>query len=200
MAGSELKTKTIRGLFWGGFNSGVKQVVSALIGLVLLSKLTPGDYGLVGMLAIFTGIAGTLQEGGFTSALANRKEFSHDDFNSVFWFNNLISILMYVVLWFCAPLIAGFYDQPELLTISRVLFLAFVFNGISLAYNAYLFRFLMVREKAAIEIISSIVAGLAAIILAIKGYGYWALVVNTVLMSFVASLLRIIIVPWHPTL
>ncbi|MBR0533519.1 MAG: lipopolysaccharide biosynthesis protein [Bacteroidales bacterium] len=200
MAGSELKTKTIRGLFWGGFNSGVKQVVSALIGLVLLSKLTPGDYGLVGMLAIFTGIAGTLQEGGFTSALANRKEFSHDDFNSVFWFNNLISILMYVVLWFCAPLIAGFYDQPELVTISRVLFLAFVFNGMSLAYNAYLFRFLMVREKAAIEIISSIVAGLAAIILAIKGYGYWALVVNTVLMSFVASLLRIIIVPWHPTL
>lgn len=199
MAGSELKNKTIRGLFWGGFNSGMKQVVSALIGIVLLSKLAPGDYGLVGMLAIFTGIAGTLQEGGFTSALANRKEFSHDDFNAVFWFNNIISILMYVVLWFCAPLIADFYGQPELVRISRVLFLAFVFNGLSLAFNAYLFRFLMVREKAAIEIIASIVAGLAAIFLAIKGYGYWALVVNTVLMSFVASLLRIIIVPWKPT-
>ena len=199
MAGSELKTKTIRGLFWGGFNSGMKQVISALIGIVLLSRLAPGDYGLVGMLAIFTGIAGTLQEGGFTSALANRKEFSHDDFNAVFWFNNIISIAMYVVLWLCAPLIAGFYDQPELVKISRVLFLAFVFNGLTLSYNAYLFRFLMVREKAAIEIISSLLAGIVAIVLAVKGYGYWALVVNTVLLSFVASLLRIIIVPWHPT-
>lgn len=199
MAEQELKTKTIKGLFWGGFNSGMKQVISALIGLVLLSRLTPGDYGLVGMLAIFTGIASTLQEGGFTSALANRKEFSHDDFNAVFWFNNIISISMYVVLWFLAPLIADFYDQPELLKISRVLFLAFVFNGVSLAFNAYLFRFLMVREKAAIEILASIIAGVAAIILAVKGYGYWALVVNTVLMSFISSVLRIIIVPWHPT-
>ena len=199
MAGSELKTKTIRGLFWGGFNSGMKQVISALIGIVLLSRLAPGDYGLVGMLAIFTGIASTLQEGGFTSALANRKEFSHDDFNAVFWFNNIISIAMYAGLWLCAPLIANFYGQPELVKISRVLFLAFVFNGLTLAYNAYLFRFLMVREKAAIEIISAIVAGIAAIILAIKGYGYWALVVNTVLLSLVASVLRFIIVPWHPT-
>ena len=199
MAGYELKNKTIKGLFWGGFNSGMKQVISALIGIVLLSRLAPGDYGLVGMLAIFTGIAGTLQEGGFTSALANRKEFSHDDFNAVFWFNNLISIAMYVVLWLCAPLIANFYGQPELLRISRVLFLAFVFNGLTLAYNAYLFRFLMVREKAAIEIFSCMVGGLAAIFLAIKGYGYWALVVNTVLTSLIASILRFIIVPWHPT-
>lgn len=199
MAELELKNKTIKGLFWGGFNSGMKQVISALIGLVLLSRLAPGDYGLVGMLAIFTGIASTLQEGGFTSALANRKEFSHDDFNAVFWFNNIISIAMYLLLWFCAPLIADFYGQPELLKISRVLFLAFVFNGFTLAFNAYLFRFLMVREKAAIEIASSLIAGIAAIILAIKGYGYWALVVNTVLMSFISSVLRIILVPWHPT-
>lgn len=200
MAESELKTKTIKGLFWGGFNSGMKQVISALIGIVLLSRLSPGDYGLVGMLAIFTGIAGTLQEGGFTSALANRKVFNHDDFNAVFWFNNAISISLYILLWFCAPLIADFYGQPELIKISRVLFLAFVFNGLTLAYNAYLFRFLMVREKAAIEIASAVIAGLAAIFFAIKGYGYWALVVNTVLMSFVASVLRFIVVPWHPTL
>ena len=83
--------------------------------------------------------------------------------------------------------------------ISRVLFLAFVFNGVSLAFNAYLFRFLMVKERAAIEVISSIIGGVAAIILAVKGYGYWALVVNTVLMSFIASMLRIILAPWHPT-
>ena len=199
MAELELKTKTIKGLFWGGFSSGVKQVISVLIGLVLLSKLTPGDYGLVGMLAILTGIAGTLQEGGFTSALANRKEFSHEDFNSVFWFNSIVSITMYVLLWFCAPLIADFYGQPELVKISRVLFLSFVFTGFSLSFHAYLFRFLMVREKAAVDIISNTVAGIVAIILAVKGYGYWALVVNTVLMCFIACILRIILVPWHPT-
>jgi len=199
MAESELKTKTIKGLFWGGFNSGMKQVISALIGIVLLSRLSPGDYGLVGMLAIFTGIASTLQEGGFTSALANRKEFSHDDFNAVFWFNNVISMSMYIILWFCAPLIADFYGQPELLKISRVLFLTFLFSGISLSYHAYLFRFLMVREKAAIEILSCVVAGLVAIFLAIKGYGYWALVANSVLISLISSVLRIIIVPWRPS-
>lgn len=199
MAELELKTKTIKGLFWGGFSSGMKQVISALIGLVLLSKLAPGDYGLVGMLAIFTGIAGTLQEGGFTSALANRKEFSHDDFNAVFWFNNLVSVAMYVLLWFCAPLIADFYGQPELVTISRVLFLSFLFTGFSLSFHAYLFRFLMVKEKAAIDIVSNTIAGIVAIILAVKGYGYWALVVNTVLMCFIAFIMRIILVPWRPT-
>lgn len=190
---------TIKGLFWGGFSSGARQVISALLGLVLLNQLTPGDYGLVGMLAIFTGIAGTLQEGGFSSALINRKEFKHEDFNAVFWFNILMGLAMYIILWFCAPMIARFYGHPELLKISRVLFLSFVFSSFGISNSAYLSRFLMIRVKARIDLLNISISGIVAVILAIKGYGYWALVVNTVLYSFVHAVLLIIFTPWHPS-
>ena len=127
MSESNLKTKTAKGLFWGAMNGGLQQLIGAVIGLVLLSRLTPGDYGIVGMLAIFTAIAVTMQEGGFKAALINRGEIRDEDHNSVFWFTVAVSACLYLILFFLAEPIARFYKQPELVKVSRVLFLSFFF-------------------------------------------------------------------------
>lgn len=110
MAEQTLKEKTAKGLFWGGLNTGIQQILNVVFGVFLARLLSPGDYGLVGMLGVFMGIATVLFDSGFGLALINRKEVKHDDYNSVFWFSFLVGVICYVVLFFSAPLIADFLD------------------------------------------------------------------------------------------
>ena len=109
MAEQTLKEKTAKGLFWGGLSNGVQQVLNLVFGLMLARILDASDYGMVGMLAIFSAIASTIQESGFTAALTNQKEIRHEDYNAVFWFSTLTGVLFYLILFFCAPLIAQCY-------------------------------------------------------------------------------------------
>ena len=111
MAEENLKKKTAKGLLWGGLNNGVQQLLNLVFGIFLARLLSPADYGLVGMLSIFSLVASTLQESGFTAALANRKEVRREDYNAVFWFSALTGVTLYVVLFFSAPAIARFYHR-----------------------------------------------------------------------------------------
>ena len=198
MSEVSLKTKTAKGLFWGGMNNGLQQLIGAVVGLVLLSRLTPGDYGIVGMLAIFTAIAVTMQEGGFKAALVNRGEFKAEDHNSVFWFTIAVSAILYVVLFFLAEPIARFYHHPELVKVARLLFLSFLFVSLSISSDAVLLRKLLIKQRALMDITGAIVAGVVAIIMAVKGYGYWALVAHSVVQSAVTSTLKLAFTPWKP--
>ena len=200
MAEETLKQKTAKGLFWGGMSNGVQQLLGVVFGIILLKNLTPGDYGMVGMLAIFTGIAGTLLESGFTAALTNRPEFKDEDYNSVFWFNVIVGVTIYIILYFCAPLIAKFFHQPALVLLSRVLFLCILFNALVVAHNAVLFKKLMVKERAIADMSGTIISGIIGIYLAIHGYGYWALALQSLLYVFIAVVVRCFYAPWHPTL
>lgn len=199
MAKQTLKEKTAKGLFWGGLSNGVQQVLNALFGLVLARVLDASDYGMVGMLAIFSAIASTIQESGFTAALTNQKEIKHKDYNAVFWFSSLTGVLFYLVLFFCAPLIARFYDKPELIGLSRIVFLGFLFGGFGIASNAYLFKTLMIKERAKIDIVSLICSGLIGVILALNGFAYYGIAVQNITYIGVGSLLKFIYAPWKPT-
>lgn len=95
---SSLKERTAKGLLWGGFSNGIVQLLNLVFGICLLRMLTDTDYGMVQVLAVFTAIAGALQDSGFMTALINKKDASADDYNSVFWFNVLTGLLMYVIL------------------------------------------------------------------------------------------------------
>ena len=200
MRETSLKTKTAKGLFWGAMNGGLQQIIGAVIGMVLLSKLSPDDYGLVGLLAIFTAIAVTMQEGGFKAALINRGEIRPEDHNSVFWFTIAVSAVFYLILFLLAEPIARFYNQPELVKVSRVLFLSFFFISCSISSDAYLLRSLMIRQRTMIDIAGALIAGIVAVIMAVKGLGYWALVAHSVVQSGVTSALKLILTPWKPNL
>ncbi len=107
----DLKHAVAKGFLWGGMSNAVCQFLSLLFGIYLARILGPNDYGPIGMLAIFSAIAGSLQESGFVQAIANREKVGHDDYNAVFWFNILVSVLMYVALYLSAPIIADFFNN-----------------------------------------------------------------------------------------
>ena len=170
-----LKQKTAKGLFWGALNSGTTQVLNLIIGICLARMLTKADYGIVGVLTIFTAIAGDLQSAGFTQGLVNIKHPETRDYNSVFSFNVFMSILMYAILFFSAPLIAAFFRQPCLTEVSRVLFLTFVIASLGIAHGGYMTKNMMNREMAVIGAASLVASGTVGITLALLGKGYWAL-------------------------
>ncbi len=146
MASPDLKERTAKGLFWGLANNGSMQVLNLVFGIVLGRLLYEADYGLAGEVAVFTAIASALQESGFISALINRKNASREDFNSVFWFNVTVSACIYVILWFCAPLLVWYFHEPELLWLSRYAFLGFFFASFSIAPRAHFYKNLMMKE------------------------------------------------------
>ena len=135
MAEKTLKEKTAQGLLWGAVNNGLTQLLNILFGIWLGRLLSPGEYGMVGMIAIFSAIASVLQESGFTSALTNMKAPTHKDYNAVFWFSALMGATLYVILFCCAPLIAAFLRQPALVDLSRVVFLGFFIACVYYIYD-----------------------------------------------------------------
>lgn len=195
-----LKEKTAKSLFWAVLNNGTIQVLNIAFGIVLARLLTPGDYGIVGVLTIFSLIAGNLQSGGFSQALINLKSPQARDYNSVFWFNVIVSVLLYGILWFCAPLIAAFFHQPVLVSVSRFVFLSFLISSLGIAHSAYLSKNMMNREVAIINVIALLCSGITGIVLAFMGYSYWSLAWQQIIYIAVLNLGRYYYVPWRPSL
>lgn len=200
MTDSSLKEKTARGLLWGGFSNGMQQLLNLFFGIFLARLLTPADYGMVGMLVIFSSVASALQEGGFIAALTNRKEARHEDYNAVFWFSTLCSVAFYGLLFFCAPLIAGFYHTPQLTPLARLLFLGFVISSLSVAPRACLFRNLRTKETTVISLTSLVVSGVAGITLAANGFAYWGIALQSIVFITMMTLLNFYFSGWRPTL
>lgn len=194
-----LKERTEKSLFWSMLNNGTLQLLNILFGVVLARLLTPGDYGIVGVLTIFTLIAGNLQSSGFTQALINLKPPKPEDYNSVFWFNVIVSVVLYTILWFCAPLIAAFFHQPVLVDVSRFVFLAFLISSLGIAHAAYMSKNMMNREIAIINFIALLCSGSTGIVLAFNGYAYWSLAWQQVIYITVLNIGRYYFVKWRPT-
>ena len=187
-------------MLWGGLSNSVCQLLSLLFGIYLARILGPDDYGPIGMLAIFTAIAGSLQDSGFVAAIANRKTVTHDDYNAVFWFNIIISLLMYAVLFFCAPLIADFFNQPILVDLARYNFLGFVVAGFGIAPSAYLFRELKVKQKSIALMLAISISGAVGIIMALNGNSYWGIATQSIVYVLVRTVVCWYFTPWRPTL
>ena len=196
---STLKEKTAKGLLWGGVSNGIMQLLNAAIGIFLARKLTQDDYGMVGMLAIFTALGTSLQEGGFIGALNKRKNASYNDFNAVFWTSVGISTSIYALLFICAPLIARFYGVEELTPLARYIFLSFVISSLSTAPRAYLFRNMMVRETSIMTIISLAVSGVVAIWMAYHGMAYWGIATQSVVYITLIATQSFYFAKWKPS-
>ena len=194
-----LKEKTAKGLFWGALNNGTIQVLNVLIGIMLGRKLSPEEWAPIGMIAIFSAIAGNLQSSGFSTAIVNMKAPTSNDYNAVFWFNTLVSAIVYLVLFACAPWIAWFFEQPCLTDLSRFIFLAFFISSFGISTNAYMMKNMMQREMTIVGVTALIISGITAIILAFQGYSYWSLAWQQVINAFVLVVGRWVFVKWRPS-
>ena len=200
MAESSLREKAARGFLWGGLNNGLVQIIGALFGIVILRHLAPDDYGKISMLMVFPALASILQESGFTAALCNLKEPTHRDYNAVFWFNIGVSALLYGALFFCAPLIARFYNDPSLLPLSRYLFLGFFISSWGTVQRAYLFIHLMNKESCIIALTSLVLSNTVGLLMVLAGFSYWGLATQNILFILIVAVMNWWYSPWRPTL
>ena len=194
-----LKEKTAKGLFWGGMNNGVQQLLGLAFGIILGRLLDPSDYGMTAMLAVFSVIANELQSSGFKTGLINLKEPKHEDYNAVFWFNIVAGVVLYVALWFAAPLIADYYHEPKLIPLSRYVFLGFVFSSFGMAQSAYLTKQMQIKQIAKCGMTATLSSSLVSVAMAAMGFGYWALATQYLMYIAVNTLLLWWFSEWRPS-
>lgn len=199
MSQKTLKEKTVNGLMWGSINNAIMLLMNLLFGIFLARLLSPSDYGMVGMLTVFSAIAATFQESGFTSALVNKKNVSHEDFNSVFWFNTLVGFCLYWILFFSAPLIANFYHQPKLIPLARFFFLAIFISATGIAHHAVIYTSLKIRERSISQIIALFVSGIIGVALAYSGMAYWGIAIQNILYVAITNGLYWYFSKWCPS-
>ncbi len=195
-----LKEKTAKGLFWSGMNSGTQQLVGLVFGIVLGRLLSPQDYGMTGMIAIFPLIATTLQNSGFKTALVNLPSPTHADYNSVFWFNIIVGITLYVVLFFCAPLIASYFHTPELTALCRYSFVGFLLAALGAAQAAYMIKQLRMKEVAKSGMTAVLLSSITGVVMAYKGCAYWSLATQGIVFIGVNTALLWWFSDWRPSL
>ncbi len=197
---SNTKSKVVKGFKWSSAQSFITQALQFVISIIIARQLLPSDYGILGMLAIFIGISSTFLNSGFGSALIQKKEATQADFSTAFYFNIGMGIILYLILYLCAPLIAEFYSQPILVPVTRVYLLTLVINALNISQRARLSRRLDFKTGAVITIISLVISGIVGIGLAYSGYGVWALVWQGIASSLSYSIILWIKEKWLPSL
>ncbi len=195
-----LKEKTAKGLFWGGMNNLIQQLMGLIFGIILGRLLSPSDYGMIAMITIFTLIANAIQSSGFGAALTNLDNPRDEDYNSVFWFNITASTVIYVILFCCAPLIAQFYHTPALTPLARYVFLSFVFASFSTSTNAYLFKHYKAKQLTKSGVSAVIISNIIGATMAYLGCGYWALATQSLTFVLFNTIMSWHYSAWHPSL
>ncbi len=195
---SELKQKTINGMVWSVSERISLQVMHMLVSIILARLLGPSEFGLLGMLAIFTSIAQSVLDSGFGSALIQKKDATQTDSSSIFYFNLLIGIFLASIFFFSAPLIADFYQQPILKPITRVLSLNMIINAFSLVQLSILRKKMEFKNHFIVSMIAVLFSGVAGIIAAYNGLGVWSLVIQTLSHSLAQAIALWILSKWRP--
>lgn len=174
------------------------QISQFAFGIILARLLTPDDYGLTGMLAIFLAFYEMLVDSGFGSALIQKKNPVHIDYNTVFWFNFGISLFLYLILFISAPCIADFYDDDRLILITRVLGLVPVINAFGSIQGKYLNKNLLYKSLSKVGYIAFVGSSIFAVILAYLGFGVWALIYKSIFWAFTLNVGWWIVSDWKP--
>ena len=196
--GESLKNKTVKGTIWSSLERFSVQGIQFVVMIIMARILTPADYGLVGMLAIFIAVSQSLIDSGFSQALIRKQDRSEIDNSTVFYFNIGVGIVLYLILFLSAPLIASFYNEPQLIPITRVIGLSLVFNSLAVVQRALLTVTLDFKTQAKASFVGAILSGAIGISMAYTGFGVWAIVWQQVSNLAVVTFLLWILSHWKP--
>jgi O-antigen/teichoic acid export membrane protein len=181
-----LKQKTVSALIWSLIDNIANLGINFVIGIILARLLSPHEFGLIGMITIFLAVAQTFITGGFGQALIRKSNCTQADYSTVFLFNLVVSVFLFLVLFFSAGTISVFFNEPKLSLLIRVLATGLIINALSIIQKTILTKRLDFKLQTRISIIASIISGIIAIVLALYGFGVWSLVVR-ILISFVLN-------------
>lgn len=195
---SDLRQRTLKGLFWSGFERVTAQAVTFVLTLILARLVSPDDYGTLAIVMVFVALSEILVDSGFANALVRKQDCSDVDRSTVLYFNIVVAVLMYALLYVSAPLIASFYDNELLRPLVRYTSLIIVVNSLSIVQKAILTSKIDFKKQTIVTLTSSIVGGAVGVALAYKGYGVVALVSQAILVATVRTILLWVLVWWQP--
>lgn len=195
---NSLKQKAVSGVAWTSIERFTQQIIQFVIGIAIARILAPQDYGIIGMTAIFFAIATTFIDSGFGSALIQKKDRNEIDYSTCFYFNILVGLVIYAILWFASPSIADFYRTPILCDVTRVLGLTMLVNSLTISQTAKMTSEMKFKEMAIISIVTQLLTGIIGLYLAYSGWGVWALVFQQLSSSVVRLLLMELFLKWYP--
>lgn len=183
---------------WSFLEKLSSQAVSFIIGIILARLLTPYDYGVVGLTAIFIAISNVFIEAGFANALIQNQHRTEKDLSTAFYFNVVVGLVCYIVLWVATPSIANWFNEPLLIPLLKIVGLNVVLNSLSIVQTALLTAKLNIRLQTIINLSAQVPAGILAVIMAYKCMGVYALAMQTVLSSLIKVVLLWIFAKWIP--
>lgn len=198
MESDSLKKKTIGGFIWRFAERCGAQGVQFVVSLVLARILTPNDYGTVALIMVFINVLGVFINSGMGAALIQKKNADDLDYSSLFYFNMFMCVTLYAIMFFCAPLIAKFYDKPELVALTRVISLTFIVSGVKGIQNAYVSKHLLFKRFFFSTLGGTIVSAVVGILFAYMRYGAWAIVAQSLSNNIIDTLILWITVKWRP--
>lgn len=198
MEDQSLKSKTKKGLYWKFAEQFSNYGIQFIIGIAMARMLSPEDYGITALPAVFMAVAGVFVGGGFSDALVRKQDMTEEDLSTAFYYSLSVGAFFYVVLFFGSPWIADFYNVPILTPLMRVTALSFLYSPLGTPQYIILKRRLDFKTPAKISVVTKIVVGLTGLILAYTGYGVWALVISGLVGGILDKIIIISLVRWLP--
>ena len=198
MAEQSLKDKTLKGVGWSMADAFLGRGITFIVGIVLARLLTPSEYGLIGITTIFVSVLDAIVDSGFSQALIRKKDATKDDYNTMFITNMVLSVLMFLALFFSAPAIARFFNRPELVSLNRVMGSVLIINALSITQNTVLTKRIDFKTKTKASVFSAVLSGIIGISMAFMGFGVWALVGQQLSKQFINTICMWILNKWWP--
>lgn len=200
MVQQSIKQQTFNGIGWSSIERFSLQGVSFVVQLILARLLTPSDYGIIGMLAIFMQLAQVLIDSGFANALIRKQNCTQRDYSTVFYYNLAFSVSIYILFFFVAPFVANFYHMPTIIPVMRWISLTLIFNSLSIIPKTILIKDIDFKKQTLISFTSALISGTIGIVSAFLGIGVWALVAQQISLSVCIFVMYIFVVRWTPLL
>ena len=200
MSQQSLKDKTIKGTMWSAIDNVAQFGVQFIVSIVLARLLSPDDYGLIGIITIFTTVCTAIINGGFSNALIRTQKPTDEDYNTAFICNLLMSILLYAIVFICSPLIADFFSRQELVALTRVSSFTMIIGALAIVQQTRLTKRIAFKTQTKITLIASILSGIVGIALALMDCGVWALVVQGIVAQALRTVLLWFFNHWVPSI
>ncbi|MBR5835352.1 MAG: lipopolysaccharide biosynthesis protein [Bacteroidales bacterium] len=195
-----IKNKAIKGVGWSFADNILNQGVTFLVGLVLARLLSPEEYGLIGIIAIFIAVFNSIVDSGFSNALIRKNDAGDADYNTVFITNMVMSVLLFCVMFLCAPLIASFFNRPQLIPLTKVMASVVIINAFAIIQRTILVKKVDFKTQTKVSAIASVASGVVGIGMASGGLGVWSLVGQQLSRQFLNSLFLWVFAKWYPRL
>lgn len=196
----DLKKKTIAGMSWSTIDNISNTGIGFLVGIVLANVLTPEQFGIIGMITVFIAVSNSIVDSGFSNALIRKNDATNTDYNTIFLFNLILGVVLYVVLYFCAPAISRFFKEPILIPITRVLGLTLIVNALAIIQRTILVKKVDFKTQTKISIICALGSGIIGIGMVFTGFGIWSLVGQQLSKQLLSTLFLWVYNKWRPAI